>query len=665
MPMFNGTGLEGWQSLGAGNWQAQNGELVGTATSNTGGWLFANNGYQDFVLRVSFECTTCNTGVVVRAAKSGANMTGIYIPLGGPQMGKLYRATLTGADDAPTIMKPMPSPPPPPGFQGAIDAGSCAPADCDGVTGAHGGAEGGRSMRAPRPVQLHSGWNQLAVTMRGDVIIAGVNGTPLAQATMDNGPWYGQIALRTAGGASDPVHFRDVTIKDLTLRTAGELALYTDPNFTRDQPTPWFFSEGITAGDLYHNGHMDVVSGPFIYSGPDFTQAREFFPPETYDVAGPQDGYVSKSGVSQAGAIVHGHYSPVFMEWVYDFSHDGWPDVLAVLGYGPRPTFQLQLFLNPHGQNRDWTSCQVYPIVTNEYDLFLPNGIDGSGTPQIAIQTGTNPDWSNAQVGYLTPDMSNPCKPWKFTAVSEPMHWGGHGMGVGDVLGNGRLDILTYDGWWEQPVKGTPGLWKFHPQKFGETTPTALTPGQAASCFACGGARMRVYDVNGDGLPDVITSLNAHGPGLGWFEQQRDAQGNVTWKEHIIMGDPNTPMADRGSWEETDKSAVFTELHAIDYADMNGDGLPDIITGKRYYSHGFRYEENDLQNPAVIYWFELRRLSGAGHNVQWIPHEICNACGVGTDMLVTDVNGDGRPDVLAASRYGTFIFFNNIMKTSK
>ena len=37
---------------------------------------------------------------------------------------------------------------------------------------------------------------------------------------------------------------------------------------------------------------------------------------------------------------------------------------------------------------------------------------------------------------------------------------------------------------------------------------------------------MCVYDVNGDGLNDVVTALQAHVFGLAWFEQKRDAGGN-------------------------------------------------------------------------------------------------------------------------------------------
>lgn len=657
--LLTGNGLAGWHSEGAAAWQAENGELAGTAKSSSGGWLFLDDGYQDFVFHALFQCTSCNAGVLLRALRSDTKLNGIYIPLGGPEIGKLYRIPLASVDSPPADLTPLPAPPPLPGSEGSIDQGSCDPISCDGIRDAHGGSNFPSPASSPNAIQVHSGWNQLDVTMRGHVILASVNDTPLAPAVMDNAPLYGQIALRTGGGAGNVVRFKDITIQDLTVRTAGEDASYTSPDFRRYQLTHLFYSEGIAAGDISHNNTIDVVSGAFIYEGHDYKVARELFPPITYNIGGPQDGFTprSKTGLPQAGTIVHGNYTSVFLSWVYDFHHNGWPDVLDVMGFGPRPTFSLHLFVNPHNQKRHWTNYQIFPIISNEYDVFLPDGIDGSGTPALAVQTGTKSDWSDAQVGYLKPG-PDITEPWTFVPVSEPGHWNAHGMGVGDILGNGRLDILNRNGWWEQPPKGTSGLWKFHPQVFGSTEATSLAPGMASSCFACGGAKMQVYDVNGDGLPDVITSLNAHGPGLAWYEQQRDSGGNISWKEHLIMGSPNTPMAERGAWEETDKKVAFTELHALDYADMNGDGLLDIITGKRHWSHGFRYEENDIDDPPVLYWFELRRLPG--HEVQWIPHLIDNSSGVGTSMLVMDVNGDGRPDVLTASRMGTFVFFNHL-----
>ena len=40
---------------------------------------------------------------------------------------------------------------------------------------------------------------------------------------------------------------------------------------------------------------------------------------------------------------------------------------------------------------------------------------------------------------------------------------------------------------------------------------------------------MAVYDVNGDGLNDVVTSIAAHGIGLAWFEQKRDGAGKISF----------------------------------------------------------------------------------------------------------------------------------------
>ena len=50
----------------------------------------------------------------------------------------------------------------------------------------------------------------------------------------------------------------------------------------------------------------------------------------------------------------------------------------------------------------------------------------------------------------------------------------------------------------------------------------------------------------------------------------------------------------------------FSELHAVDMVDMDGDGLKDIVTGKRFWSHG-RTGDPDRNDKAVIYWFRLVR----------------------------------------------------------
>jgi hypothetical protein len=313
------------------------------------------------------------------------------------------------------------------------------------------------------------------------------------------------------------------------------------------------------------------------------------------------------------------------------------------MGFGPMPNFSAHLFVNPRGELRHWDNYNV--IASIEAETTILADIDGDGRPELVMAQGD-------QIGYAQPDWSDPTKPWVFHPVSEKGRWGPHGFGVGDVNGDGRLDILQASGWWEQPSARTTGPWKFHPAPFGATE---------GEWFLRGGGDILVYDVNGDGVPDVITSLNAHGPGLAWFEQQKDSEGNCSWKRHLIMGDPSTPLVDRKDWEETDKSVAFTELHALALADLDGDGLPSIVVGKRWWSHGYVYDENQVENPPVLYRFKLvRKPAGA---VEWAPRLIHNASGVGTQILAKDINKDGKIEILTTARKGTFVFFDNIGKS--
>ena len=84
---------------------------------------------------------------------------------------------------------------------------------------------------------------------------------------------------------------------------------------------------------------------------------------------------------------------------------------------------------------------------------------------------------------------------------------------------------------------------------------------------------------------------------------------------------------------------------------MNGDGLPDFVTGKRWWSHNGHGPGAD--GPAVLYWYELQRKDG---KPEWTRHEIDTDSGVGTMFTVADVNADGLLDVITSNKKGTFVF---------
>jgi len=389
--------------------------------------------------------------------------------------------------------------------------------------------------------------------------------------------------------------FLAVTAALLLSTTVSNAA--TDPAYRRLDLSTAFLSEGATFADLDKDGHLDAVSGPYWYAGPDFKVRQEIYPAKPFDPLG---------------------YSDNFFAFTADFNNDTWPDVL-VLGF---PGVDASWYENPGAKGGIWRRHVVFLPVDNESPTFGP--LLASGPSVLICMSG-------GSIGYATPNPKEPNRPWTFHAATPPNpKWQRftHGLGYGDINGDGRNDLLASEGWWEQPASlvGDPA-WAFHPFPFS----------------AKGGAHMLVLDVNGDGLADVVTSKFAHGYGLSWFEQVRAADGAITFKAHVILSE---------NPEEKLAGVQFSQLHALTLADVDGDGVMDIVTGKRWWAHGPKGDADPLGTP-VLYALLTRR--AADKSVTFVPRQIDDTTGIGTQLVAADLNADGRPDFVIGNKRGTFI----------
>ena len=389
------------------------------------------------------------------------------------------------------------------------------------------------------------------------------------------------------------------------------------PSFKKTELTDKFWAEGANFGDFNRDGKIDVVSGPFWYEGPDFKKRHEYAPANTTFKLKKPDGSQETIPGFEGGLGVVNAYSDNFFAFTYDFNADGWPDIL-IYGF---PGKDASWYENPRGREGHWQRHLILEVVDNESPGFTD--VSGDGKPDILCCSG-------GCIGYAEADWKNPGLPWTFHPISPKGDYQRftHGIGCGDINGDGRVDIIEKDGWWEQPasLENHP-LWTKHPFKFAER-----------------GAQMVVYDVNGDGLNDVITSLDAHGYGLAWYEQVKE-DGKITFRQHLILNPSPTPNR---------YGVSFTQLHSLAVVDVDGDGLKDIVTGKRFWAHGPHGGDPESDNPAVLYWFKLVR-PGKGE-VDFVPHQIDDNSGIGTQLVAEPVNGEKLPSIVVGNKKGVFVF---------
>ena len=140
---FKASNLTGWHALGAADWTAQNGELIGKPKQASGGWLILDKSYQDVGFFASFRCSEgCKTGVLLRAEKTPAGMKGIYMSLTEGDVAA-YRVTLDAQGKELTREKLRPG-----GGQIRIAPPAPTAAEAAGRGGRGGAGRGGRGATA-------------------------------------------------------------------------------------------------------------------------------------------------------------------------------------------------------------------------------------------------------------------------------------------------------------------------------------------------------------------------------------------------------------------------------------------------------------------------------------------------------------------------------------
>lgn len=344
-----------------------------------------------------------------------------------------------------------------------------------------------------------------------------------------------------------------------------------------------FVSEGVTVADINKDGRMDIIAGAYWFEAPKWKQ---------HELAVPTAFAYDKG------------YSNAFLHFALDVDQDGWVDIIRI----GLPGEEVVWYENPKNEPGHWKEHLIYPAFGNETPLF--EDVDGDGRPDLI---GNDP--KTEEVIWLRAPHNPRDTAWEKHVVSNQAglgtHQYTHGLGFADINGDGRRDILISKGWWEAPMKHEGQLWQFHPVDFSE------------DC-----AQMYTYDVNNDGLLDIISS-SAHNYGVWWHEQQRDDAGNSQWVKHVI-------------------DSTFSQSHALTLRDINGDGHLDLVTGKRFFAHNGH--DPGAFEPAVLYWYEYL----PGGPPYWRAHQIDNNSGVGLQVVVEDVDGDGLLDVVVSNKKGVF-----------
>lgn len=353
-------------------------------------------------------------------------------------------------------------------------------------------------------------------------------------------------------------------------------------------------NEGCAIADFNKDGKLDISAGEFWYPGPNFKEKK---PVRKLNIQPPD--YLTNNA-----------------EHAWDVNGDGWPDIVS----GSFMESEVAWYENPKAdglaKGEPWRRNVLIDtqLVANEWTVF--HDLDRDGVPEFVVNS-----WKDgnpmACYRFAKNDAGEPIlKPWIIHPAGKLTN--GHGIGFGDLNGDGLEDILYGNGWYEQPKTGAATQpWVQHQDwEF-----------KHASC------PMLVVDLSGDGRNDIIWG-HGHNYGLYWEERRDDNKdGSTNWRRRLID--------DR-----------FSQPHMLVWEDIDQDGQPELITGRRFKAHSGN-DPGDAE-PGVVYFFKWNKEQQKFQKFTVAE----NGPGIGLQIRVADLNGDGWKDIVCAGKSGTNILWN-------